>query len=254
MLAWFDDHAWSVSIVNHLGHIIKQILIHILNRLAQQVNRNFLPVHNLLNFEGQLLYISIVVKAFNKQITIKTRKMIFVEVATLPAIHCNNLLALVVNVVDWGRESLSLFEGNRSNHRSGTKVELVNVEFMLYFGLKFEMGFSHSLVFHINNIVVVDPFFGFGSVAMTNETELIRSHFPHLSSIQLNILLPVGFSYGIRNLIMLQFIFKVICTKIERFIETGLEPTDHGFVVSPCDDGVIIGPMVVIIGENIHRL
>ena len=141
--------------------------------------------------------------------------------ATFPSIYCHNILLLVVNVIYRSGKSFTLFKGNSANHGGGAKVKLVDVEFVFYLGVEFEVGLPNSLIVDIDNVVIINPLW-FGSIAVANKAKLVRPHFPHLGSIKFNICLPIWFPNFICNYMVPKFILNIVGIKIEILVESCL--------------------------------
>jgi len=131
--------------LEHLNNILQQIVIEVLIQMQQEVERDFLGIHNFLSVTLEFINISSIIHTLHHQRRIKSRnEEIGLTIASPLIISWYNLLTLVVHVVNWGQLLLSVYVLVSTEDRNSAEVHGVD-QGVVEFGLEPKLSFSDGL-------------------------------------------------------------------------------------------------------------
>jgi hypothetical protein len=160
------------------------------------------------------------------------------QVTALPRLLSYNLLCLIVDVVNWGFQRLSVLEIESSEHTSWAQVSLIDDKFLEL--SETELSFSDDFSFDIQDVVILNDSQIFvlmiiSLVADTDHHKNVSGSLPHSVECALNIgnaVWNADFLFDFVFLVSDDFLGVIISSQIISFevpfvIVSGFEPGNH---------------------------
>lgn len=247
----------SCSVVNHLDHILQQIVIKVLIQWKHEMHWNLLWIHNLHCLANEPIAISVLVLIVHQCSWLHSCWLVLVQVTAEPCLLSYDLLCLIVDVVNWSFEWLSILEIKSSEHASRAQISLINDQLLVLF-TKTELSLSDDGSLNVQNVIILNNtqilvLVLISLVADTDHHENISGSLPHCVKRHLNISKAIWDADLLFNLVLLVSndvlgVFvdsQIISSEIPFVIVAGLEPGNHGMMVGLFND-VLVSPFSVL--------
>lgn len=150
-----ENHEDSWFVINHFNHILEQVIVEVFIELEEEVESKLLVVHHFLSHHCEIVAIAVLEKAVVNHGSVGAWEEVFAFVGALPFLFGHNFFSLVIDIVDWGGEDLSVLEAVGPEHRVVPHVVAVD-EIVVMVLVEEEVGLSNGSCLGINYEIVVN--------------------------------------------------------------------------------------------------
>lgn len=235
-------------IINEVDNVEQQVILELNWQMEEQVQMDLSKSGDFLYLQCELLHISVRVETFIEGVWFWTWELVFVQVAALPALLCDNCFRFIVHVVYRCRHGLVLLELECAEHWYFAKT--IAVDQGILETAERELRLTDRLCLDVTNIVIVHFSLSvLGSlVGNAYAQELPFLHRPHVQDRTGDLqVICVATDFLLETIArVLSFVAcqKLINTEAKCLVCARFPPTDHRFSIgSSCK--IFICPFVV---------